>query len=78
MKVFDFHSNMIFLNAATEADYLESKPYYHDFEKLLSLRRPGPGIRKLFLELLDFIKRERLITTTLADLNDAYRKIRDK
>ncbi|MEK6715189.1 MAG: hypothetical protein AABY43_04015 [Candidatus Omnitrophota bacterium] len=75
MKVFDFHPNMVFLNAATEADYLESKSHYHDFEKLLSLRRSGPGIRNLFLDLLDFIKSEKLITTTLADVNTAYRGI---
>lgn len=76
MKVFDFHPNMIFLNTATEADYLESRPYYHDFEKLLSLRCPGPGIRKLFLELLDYIKKEKLTTAVLADVNAAYRKDR--
>ena len=78
MKVFDFHPNMIFLNAATEIQYLESKPYYHDYEHLLSLRRSGLGIRTLFIELLDYIKNEKLATATLSDINAAYRKIKCK
>lgn len=78
MKVFDFHPNMIFLNATTEDDYLKSKPYYHDFKKLLSLRRAGAGIRKLFIELLDYIKKEKLTTAVLADVNAVYRKVTKK
>lgn len=78
MKVFDFHPNMIFLNVSTETQYLESKPYYHDYEQLLRLRNPGRGIRTLFLELLDYIKKEKLTTVVLADVNAAYRKDRTR
>ncbi len=77
MKVFDFHPNMVFLNASTEAQYLESKPFYHDYEHLLSLRRSGLGIRTLFIELLDYIKKEKLATATLSEINAAYQKNRN-
>jgi len=78
MKVFDFHPNMIFLNCATVSQYLDSKLYYHDYEKLLMLRHSGRGVRTLFIELLDFISSKGLPTATLSDLNAAWRKTQNK
>ena len=78
IKVFGFHPNMVFINASTEAQYLESKPFYHDYEQLLNLRNPGRGVRTLFLELLDFIASRRLPTATLAELNTMWRTTRGR
>ena len=74
LKVLDFHPNMVFVNAATNADYLESKPFYHDYERLLKFRRPGRGVRTMFLELLDEIATRKLPTATLSEVNCAWRK----
>lgn len=73
LKVFDFHPNIVFINAAVNADYLECKPFYHDYERLLKFRRPGRGIRILLLELLDEIVKRRLPAITMGELNQLYR-----
>jgi len=55
LKIFDFHPNIVFINAQSNDDYLASKPYYHDVERLTEMRRPGRGVRTVFLELLDYV-----------------------
>jgi len=55
LKVLDFHPNLIYINARSEAQYLESKQHYHEPEKLLRNRAYGRGIQTLFLELLDLL-----------------------
>lgn len=74
MKVFDFHPNLVFMNASSLAPYLASKAHYHDAERLLGLRQPGRGVRTLFLDLLDFIATRSLPTLGLADLNVWWRE----
>ena len=74
IKVFDFHPNLVFINASSEEEYLKSKSYYHDYDKLLRSRNPRRGARTLFLDLLDFIARTELPTMTLAELNSEWRK----
>jgi peptidoglycan/xylan/chitin deacetylase (PgdA/CDA1 family) len=77
MKVFDFHPNLVFMNASTTAQYLASKPHYHNAERLLSLRQPGRGALTLFLELLDFIATKRFPSFTLAQANAESRTARN-
>jgi len=55
LKVFDFHPNIVFVNAQSNDDYLASKPYYHELDRLVAMRRPGRGVRTLFFELLDYV-----------------------
>ena len=55
LKVFDFHPNIVFTNASTEAEYLETKAFYHDPQRLMESRRDGPGARDLWLRLLDWL-----------------------
>jgi hypothetical protein len=55
LKVFDFHPNMVYLNAGCESDYEKARSIYHQPEALLGRRRRGAGVRSLFLELLDFL-----------------------
>jgi hypothetical protein len=73
IKVFDFHPNLVFINAATNAQYLDSKPYYHDPDRLLRLRHPGRGVRTLFLDLLDSVAARGWETPTLAEINRRHR-----
>lgn len=73
MKVFDFHPNLVFLNASTEAQYHDSKLHYHDSDRLLELRHSGRGVRTLFIDLLDIIVSKRLPTMTLSEANSAWR-----
>lgn len=53
LKVVDFHPNLIYVNAASERDYADSRPGYHDPDWLRARRNPGRGVRTLFVELLD-------------------------
>ena len=69
LKVFDFHPNIVFINASSDADYQACRPFYHDYERLLKFRRPGRGARTLFLELIDEIAGRQLPTMTLGELN---------
>jgi hypothetical protein len=73
LKVFDFHPNLVFINASTNEQYLDSKAWYDDPERLLERRHPGRGVRTLFQELLDFMVTSGLPVVSLADLNAAWR-----
>jgi len=73
LKVFDFHPNIVFINASTNDAYLDSKRCYHDVTRLKQLRRSGRGIRTLFLELLDFLADRRRTTLRLGVLCETLR-----
>lgn len=73
LKVFDFHPNLVYLNAATNEEYLRSKPAYHDPVALRKMRNPGRGTRSLFVELLDALAPLRIPTATLREVNQAWR-----
>jgi hypothetical protein len=75
LKVLDFHPNIIFTNAATEADYLATKSFYHDRDRLLAARRNGRGARTLFVELLEFVRRHQLPTATAGEINARWRTV---
>lgn len=73
LKVLSFHPNMIFINAAADRDYAETKAYYHDSERLAAARFPGRGVGTLFEELLDHIATRRIPTARLGEINRAWR-----
>lgn len=68
LKVFDFHPNMVFIDATTETQYLESKSSYHDPQGLLSYRSDGGGVRSLLLALLERVRSEAIPTPTLGEV----------
>ncbi len=74
LKVFDFHPNMVYTNAATCAFYERTKAFYQDPERLQGARHPGRGVRTLLLELLDAIRTQHLMTATLGDVNTLWRQ----
>jgi peptidoglycan/xylan/chitin deacetylase (PgdA/CDA1 family) len=73
IKVMNFHPNLAFINAASGAQYVASKPHYRDVERLRGLRHRGRGVRTLLLELLDRIATSGLPTATLGELNARWR-----
>lgn len=74
LKVFDFHPNMVYLNAQDNAHYLDSKVDYHSPEGLRSRRRPGPGVQTLFLELLDYLAERTDRCLTLAQVHARFKE----
>ena len=73
LKVCQFHPNMVYLNAASDHHYQETRSFYHDAEALRKCRNPGPGIRSLFLSLIDALAASRRPTLTLGRVNDMRR-----
>ena len=71
LKVVSFHPNLVYLNAATERDYLEARPHYHDPMWLTAHRNSGPGVRTLFLSLLDRLAGRE--TPLLGDVDAVWR-----
>ncbi len=71
LKVFDFHPNMVFIDARSESQYLESKAAYHDPEALLSFRGDGGGVRSLLVALLEHVRSEDLPLLTLTSVLEA-------
>lgn len=74
IKIFDFHPNIVYLNAASDAAYSASKPFYHDPERLLAARQGARGIRTLLVDLLGEVERRRLPTATLGEVNRLVRQ----
>lgn len=68
LKVFDFHPNLIALNATSLAQYAACKSYYRDPERLYAARQPGRGVATLFLELLDRLAQRRFPVVPLKDI----------
>ena len=77
LKIFDFHPNLIFMNAASEKDYLEMKPHFHDPDWIRRNRRAGTGTRDLFIELLDDVA-SNAGSITLRDINERWRSERTR
>jgi peptidoglycan/xylan/chitin deacetylase (PgdA/CDA1 family) len=75
LKVFDFHPNIIFVNASTDAEYMATKSIYHDPERLLAVRRQGIGARTLLLDLLAAVCARGLPTATVGEVNAHWRAV---
>jgi hypothetical protein len=61
--------------SASDADYLATKGFYHDQERLLAARRPGKGAQTLLLELLEAVRRNDLHTATVGEVNAYWRTV---
>jgi hypothetical protein len=75
IKVIDLHPNIVFTNACDNDEFMATKAFYHDEERLLAVRKPGRGIRTLVLDLLDHIARRRLPTATVGEVASAWRRV---
>ena len=75
LKVCQFHPNMVYLNASADRHYEESRPYYHDAERLRENRQKGRGLRDLFQNLLDHLAGSSSQTLTLGQVNKEWRAL---
>jgi peptidoglycan/xylan/chitin deacetylase (PgdA/CDA1 family) len=75
LKVLDFHPNIVYINAHSDADYMMTKAFYHDPERLLAARQPGRGVRTLLTELLAEVSARHLPTATAGELNAGWRVV---
>ena len=73
LKVFDFHPNIVFINAVSNSQYLASKGFYHDPERLLAARQPGRGVRTFLLDLLAHVSTRGLPVATVGEVNSHWR-----
>ena len=73
LKVFDFHPNVIFINACSEAQYQGTKSFYHDPARLLAARHSGKGARSLLIDLLATVNVRGLPTATVGEVNARWR-----
>jgi len=69
IKVFDFHPNVVFLNAASDTTVRNGQSIYHDPARLLAARHQGRGIRTLLLDLLSYVRKKNIPTMTVGDVN---------
>jgi len=69
------HPGRLHNAAASDADYLATKSFYHHHERLLAARRPGKGARTLLLELLEAVRRNDLHTATVGEVNAHWRAV---
>ena len=75
LKVFDFHPNMVFINARSEDEYVATKCFHRNPERLLAKRQPGRGVRTLLLDLLEAVSARDLPTATLGEVNARWRAL---
>lgn len=74
VKVFLFHPFHIFMNSNSLDDYQRLKPYYTNYEYLNTRKNyDKPGIRNLFIKLLEFIENRKVETKTMAEINEIWR-----
>lgn len=73
LKIFDFHPNIIYLNSRDNAEYMATKEFYHDAERLLAARNSGRGARTLLIDLLEAVGSRKLPTATAGEINAAWR-----
>jgi hypothetical protein len=75
LKVFDFHPNIVYLNARSDAEYMATKRFYHDPDRLLAARQEAKGIRTLLLDLLEAVNARGLPTATVGEVNALWRDV---
>jgi hypothetical protein len=76
LKVCQFHPNMVYINAAGDDHYQETRPFYHDPASLRQSRNPKQGVRTLFLSLIDELASRRRPTLTMGQVNQGWRASR--
>lgn len=78
LKVFDFHPNIIYLNARDNTEYMATKDFYHDPERLLAARWSGSGARTLLIDLLEDVAARKRPTATAGEINERWRSLNQK
>jgi len=76
LKVFDFHPLHIFLNSEKMQRYEKVKKVYHNPKELKKyINNTSYGIGTVFIELLEFIKNNKIKTYTMEEIYKNYSKV---
>jgi hypothetical protein len=74
LKVFDFHPIHIYANTRSIEHYDSYKKFYHDTKMLKEYRNVTyPGVRDYFIELLNYIKMQDKILSTMLELSSLHK-----
>jgi hypothetical protein len=73
LKVFDFHPPHVFFNTPSWEYYSKYKNRYWAEQPDLTDRHEGYGVRKLFVELLEYISNHGIEAHTLGELYADYK-----
>jgi peptidoglycan/xylan/chitin deacetylase (PgdA/CDA1 family) len=76
LKVLNFHPNIVYINANSNAAQAATRTFYHDPEKLRASRNDGKGIRTLLLDTLEYVRRQGIPTAVLQSVNEQWRTLR--
>jgi hypothetical protein len=77
IKVFLFHPFHIFMNTSKMITYEQHKSNYHNIDYLQQNRNiEQPGTRTFFINLLEFIEKNKIPINTMKEVNDLWRKQR--
>lgn len=76
LKVFNFHPNIVYLNAPDNAAYEAARGFYRDPARLRGIRHDGRGPRTLLQDLLAEVRRRGIPTATLGEVNALMRRNR--
>jgi len=76
LKVFDFHPLHVFLNSEKMERYEKVKKFYNNPKELKGyINNKTKGIGTLFIELLEFIKKNRIRNCTMLEICNKYSKV---
>lgn len=77
LKVFDFHPIHVYLNTPSPDYYKTHKEIYNEPDALREARFDGPGVRELFVAILEEIERSGRETKSLGELASDFRASND-
>ncbi len=72
LKIYNFHPIHIFMNTKSNEHYESYKQFYHQLEVLMDSRWKGKGIGTLFVELLQYLNKNRIPTYTCKEIYEEY------
>ena len=65
------------MNSRNEESYTKNKKWYHDFNSLeKNVEKEKSGTRNLFINLLEYIEKNKIQTSTLEMVNNDWRNNR--
>ena len=72
LKIYNFHPMHVFMNTKSDEHYESYKQFYHQPDVLMDYRWKGKGIGTLFIELLQYLKDNKIPTYTCKEIYEEY------
>ncbi|MFC2001674.1 hypothetical protein ACFLUZ_04115 [Chloroflexota bacterium] len=74
LKIYNFHPMHVFMNTKSSEHYNEYKQYYQQPDMLTAYKGTGKGTQTLFIELLQYLNRNKLPGYTCEEIYREYLK----